>query len=224
MNDDLDLGVALRFLKQLAKNNNKPWFDAHKADYQAAAAQFELLVGNLIAGMGKVQDLGGVTPKDCMMRIYRDVRFSRDKSPYKTGFGATIAPGGRKSGRLGYHLHLAPNGTTMAAGGMWEPEPQQLSRFRDAIVKDAGPFHKITGAADFKRHFTEVTGEALKTAPKGYPADHPEMGLLRQKQVCVFEKFSDDEVAGPGFSELVLKSFRAMKPFIDYLDKAAMGA
>jgi uncharacterized protein (TIGR02453 family) len=219
---DLDLGVSLRFLSQLAKNNNKPWFDEHKADYEKAAAQFELLVAELISGMSKVEDLGALAPRDCIMRIYRDVRFSKNKSPYKTGFGAGIVPGGRKSGRLGYHIHLGPNGATMAAGGLWDPEPPQLSRFRDAIVKDAGPFHKIAGAADFKRHFSTVTGDALKTAPKGYPPDHSEIDLLRQKQVCVSEKFSDETVTSREFPGLMLKSLRAMKPFIDYLNRAVL--
>ena len=224
MADDLDIGIALRFLKQLVRNNSKPWFDEHRADYEKAAAQFEHLVAQLITGIGKVQDLDGVTPKDCIMRIYRDVRFSKDKSPYKTGFGAGIAPGGRKSGRLGFHLHLEPNGATMAAAGLWEPDPRQLARFRDAIVKDAGPFHKITDAADFKRHFVEVMGDALKTAPKGYPADHPEVALLRQKQICVFEEFGDDVVASREFPGLLVSSFRVMKPFVDYLNRVAMGA
>ncbi len=223
MTKDPGLRSALQFLSGLGKNNNKQWFEANREQYEQAMNQFEVLVGQLIAGLGKVVDLDGVTPKDCMMRIYRDVRFSKDKSPYKTGLGAGIVPGGRKSGRIGYHLHLQPDGKSMAAGGLWEPTPQQLSKFRQAMDAGAGPFKKILSSAQFKRHFQELTGEKVKTAPQGYPSDHPEIELLRYKQVCVMERFDDKAVASPEFPALVLESLKAMKPFIDYLNQAAMG-
>jgi uncharacterized protein (TIGR02453 family) len=156
------------------------------------------------------------------MRIYRDVRFSKDKSPYKTGLGAGIAPGGRKSGRLGYHLHLAPGGATMAASGLWDPTPEQLSRFRNAVVKDASDFRKVLEVASFKRHFQGLYGEVLKTAPKGYPADHPEIELLRRKQVCVTETFADEVVASRRFPDLAVQSMKAMKPFVDYLNRVTL--
>jgi uncharacterized protein (TIGR02453 family) len=219
MADNLDFGLALRFLSKLKKNNNKAWFDANKDQYEASMAQFEVLVGRLIEGMSGVEDLEGLAPRDCIMRIYRDVRFSKDKSPYKTGLGAGIAPGGRKSGHMGYHLHLAPGGETMVASGLWDPTPEQLARFRDAIVKDASDFRKILRAAAFKRHFKDLYGEVLKTAPKGYPADHPEIELLRRKQVCVTESFTDDVVASARFPALAVESMKAMKPFVDYLNR-----
>ena len=222
MADDLDLGLALRFLSKLRKNNNKAWFDANKDEYAAAMAQFELLVGRLIEGIGRLEDLEGLAPRDCILRIYRDVRFSKDKSPYRTGLGAGIAPGGRKSGRLGYHIHLAPGGATIVASGLWEPTPEQLSRFRAAIVKDASDFRKILGSASFKRHFQGLYGEVLKTAPKGYPADHPEIELLRRKQACVTEPLADDVVASPRFPARAMQSMKAMKPFIDYLNRVTV--
>ena len=125
MADDLDLGLALRFFSKLKKNNNKAWFDANKDEYAAAMAQFELLVGRLIEGIGRLEDLEGLAPRDCILRIYRDVRFSKDKSPYRTGLGAGIAPGGRKSGRLGYHIHLAPGGATIVASGLSPASPRR---------------------------------------------------------------------------------------------------
>ena len=155
------------------------------------------------------------------MRIYRDVRFSKDKSPYKTGFGAGIAPGGRKSGRMGYHLHLAP-GESMVATGMWDPTPEQLTRFRNAVVKDSASLAKILGSAAFKKHFDGLWGEQLKNPPRGYPADHPAVDLLRRKQVCVTEPFADTQVTSPRFPALALDSMKAMKPFVDYLDRVAM--
>ena len=212
----------MKFLAGLSKNNNKPWFEAHREQYEQSMALFETLVGRIITGMSVLEDLEGLAPKDCIMRIYRDVRFSPDKSPYKTGLGAGIAPGGRKSGRLGYHLHLGPKGATMVAGGMWDPAPDQLARFRDAIVKDASRFLAIVGAAPFRKHFVEVSGETLKTAPKGYAPDHPQLGILRLKQVCVSEKFPDEVVTSAGFSARAVESMKAMKPFIDYLNTVAV--
>ncbi len=221
---ELHLETALGFLSRLAKNNNKPWFEAHRDEYETSMAQFETLVGTLIEGMSRLEDLQDLTPKDCIMRIYRDVRFSRDKSPYKTGFGAGITSGGRKSGRMGYHLHLGPHGATMVAGGLWDPEPEQLSRFRDAILKDPAPFTRILGAAAFRKHFGQVTGDSLKTVPKGYPADHPQVELLRRKQVCVSETFPDPLVSSAEFPRAALESMKAMKPFVDYLNDVALRA
>jgi uncharacterized protein (TIGR02453 family) len=221
MANEPDLGVVLRFLSKLKNHNNKPWFDANKDEYLDAMGQFERLVARIIEGLGSIEDLDGVTPKDCIMRIYRDVRFSKDKSPYKTGFGAGIAPGGRKSGRMGYHLHVGP-GATIAATGLWEPTPEQLARFREAVAKDAGDLRRIMGSGPFKKHFDGLYGEQLKTAPKGYAPDHPAIDLLRRKQVCVTEPFSDDVVTSPRFPSLALESMKAMKPFADYLDRVAM--
>jgi len=110
----------------------------------------------------------------------------------------------------------------MIAGGLWEPTPEQLSRFRQAISRDAGSFRKIIDSALFKRHFGQVTGDKLKTVPQGYPADHPEIELLRYKQVCVMEKFDDDSVVSPKFEALALESLKSMKPFIDYLNRVVV--
>ena len=224
MRDDLDLRGTLRFLGQLKQNNNREWFEKNREQYEEAMAQFELLVGRLISDIGKSVDLDGITPRDCIMRIYRDVRFSKDKSPYKTGLGAGIVPGGRKSGRMGFHLHVGPGGATMVGSGLWEPTPQQLTRFRNAISEDAGAFRRIVAAAPFKRHFGEVMGDRLKTAPQGYPADHPAIELLRLKQVCVAEKFDDDTVVSRAFPGLAVESMKVMRPFIAYLEEVARGA
>ena len=220
MGESSDLQSVIHFLSQLKRNNNKLWFDSHRSDYQHAMEEFTLLVGELIEKVGSFVDLEGVTPEECIMRIYRDIRFSKDKTPYKTGLGAGIAPGGRKSSRLGFHLHVAPNGETMVAGGLWDPTSEQLTKFRGAIADDARGFKKIIGTNQFKTHFVQVTGEKLKTAPKGFPVDHPEMELLRLKQICVVEKFDDESVIAPGFPDLAVSSVKAMKPFIDYLNEA----
>jgi len=110
----------------------------------------------------------------------------------------------------------------MIAGGLWDPTPEQLSRFREAIVKDAGPFLKILGAGAFKKHFGEVAGECLKTVPRGYSADHPQLDLLKRKQVCVSETFPDSAVVSEKFPALAVDSMKSMKPFIDYLNRVAL--
>jgi uncharacterized protein (TIGR02453 family) len=194
------------------------WFEAHRGEYESAVDFFASFVGRLIAEIGKVQELGGITPRDCIMRIYRDVRFSKDKSPYRTELGAGIIPGGKRSGRLGYHVSLAPNGKTMVAGGLYDPTPRQLSLFRDAICQNAAPFKGILISPSFKKHFGSLWGESLKTAPKGYERDHPEIELLRRTQVCAVENFSQAAVLSARFERQVVDSVIAMKPFIDYLD------
>src|SRR6266542_6563940 len=115
---DIDLKPVLDFLSALKGRNNKAWFEEHREAYEAARTHFENFVDQLISEYGEVEDLGGITAKDCIMRIYRDTRFSKDKSPYKTNMSATIAPGGKKSSSLGYYLHIQPHNETLIAGGL----------------------------------------------------------------------------------------------------------
>src|SRR5215510_8528487 len=138
-----DLLPVLDFLGDLKRHNNKAWFEEHRAAYDTARINFENFVDQLIGEYGRLEDLGGITAKDCIMRIYRDTRFSKDKSPYKISMGATIAPGGKKSASLGYHLHMQPHDETLIAGGLYMPTPEQLARFRAAIDRDAAPFKTI---------------------------------------------------------------------------------
>ncbi len=119
MNTPIDLGPVLDFLGQLKENNNKPWFDQHRTEYERAREQFTAFVALLIDEFSAFQDMHGVLPEDCTMRIYRDIRFSRDKSPYRTSMAASIGPGGRKSMSLSYYFHVAPGDETMLAGGLY---------------------------------------------------------------------------------------------------------
>jgi uncharacterized protein (TIGR02453 family) len=213
-----DLKPVLDFLGDLKEHNNKAWFDEHRAAYETASTHFEDFVDQLIGEYGRLDDLGGITAKDCIMRIYRDTRFSKDKSPYKISMGATIAPGGKKSASLGYHLHMQPHDETLIAGGLYMPAPEQLASFRRAIDQDAAPFKTILGDKQFKQYFGELEGEKVKTVPQGYTRDHPEIELLRFKQVVVVHRLSDERVLSPGFGTHVIKTFTAMKPFLDYLN------
>ncbi len=214
----VDLKPTFVFLNNLKQHNNKAWFDANRADYEVAKAGFENLVDQLIGEYGKTEDLGGITAKDCVMRIYRDVRFSKDKSPYKTNMSASITPGGKKSASLGYHLHLQPQNESLIAGGLYMPTPEQLARFRMAIDRDAASFKAILNTKGFKSYFGALEGEKVKTVPQGFGRDHPEIELLRFKQVVVVHHLSDEMVLSPQFSTHAIKTFTAMKPFLDYLN------
>ena len=221
MSTDLNLQPALTFLAALAKHNDRPWFQAHRAEYERAKGTFEDLVEELILRLGATEDMHGVTAKDCVMRIYRDIRFSKDKSPYKRGFSASIGPGGRKSYRFHYYLHLEPHNQSMIAGGLHEPESAQLNGFRRAISRDARKFKAVASEKSFKRYFGEVDGERLKTAPQGYDRDHPEIDLLRLKEVVAVHRLTDKDVLTPHFAVHVVKVCTAMKPFLDYLSSVA---
>jgi uncharacterized protein (TIGR02453 family) len=221
MSNDLDLKPVLSFLADVAKNNNRPWFEAHRAGYERAKGLFEDFVEELILGLGAIEDMHGVTARDCVMRIYRDVRFSKDKSPYKTGFGASVGPGGRKSYRFHYYVHLEPHNQSMIAGGLHEPGSAQLNGFRAAVSRDAGKFKAVVGDTSFKRYFGAVEGERLKTAPQGYDRNHPEIDLLRLKEVVAVHRLTDEDVLAPRFPAHAIKVCTAMKPFLDYLSSVA---
>lgn len=213
-----ELASSLSFLDELGWNNNRAWFDQHRARYEAARGAFERLIDELIARLRVSDQLEGLSAKDCIFRLNRDVRFSKDKSPYKTNLGAVIAPGGKKSSRLGYYIHLAPRDGTMIAGGLHMPEPGQLARFRQAIDRDAGGLKKIISSKSFVAHFGTIQGERLVTAPQGYSRTHPEIGLLQLKQVTAAHHFTDGEVSSSDFAAQVVEACHAMKPFLTYLD------
>jgi uncharacterized protein (TIGR02453 family) len=221
MPDSLDLKPVLTFLKQVKKNNNRVWFEAHRPAYELAKARFEVLVQALIDGLRPIEDLGDLQAKDCIMRIFRDIRFAKDKSPYRTNMGASIARGGKRHTRLPYYLHLEPGGSFIA-GGLYMPEKPQLDRLRGMLAQDAGPLKAITGNRTFKRLFGDLRGEKLKVMPRGYPADHPEIELLKLKQFMAIHDFTDEEVLAPRFPTQALKVMAAMKPLLDYLNFAVM--
>ena len=209
----------LNFLDNLCQNNYKTWFDTNRADYESARSIFNGFIDYLIDELRTSDNLQGLSAKECVARIYRDIRFSRDKSPYHTNFSAIVAPGGRKSVTHGYYVSLQPHGQSLVAGGLYMLSSQQLNRFRQAIDQHAGKFKAITGNPAFVEQFGKVDGERLKTAPKGYDRAHPEIDLLQLKQVTVLHHFTDQQVLAGDFSEKVLTACRVMKPFVDYLSE-----
>ncbi len=212
-----DLKTVLGFAGNLKSNNNRIWFLEHRSDYEAARACFEEYIAALINELSFTEPLAGLSPKDCIFRLNRDLRFTKDKTPYKPYMSAYIAPDGRKSRRLGYYIHLEP-GSSMLAGGMYEPDTQQLTAWRESINQDSQPFRRIIRNETFCRYFGEVGGERLKTVPRGYPKDHPDIDLLQLKSVTVMRKVSDAEVVSPDFFDETLETCKAMKPFLEFLD------
>ena len=217
MTSQIDLQPVLSFVSRLRRNNNRDWFEAHRDELEVARGNFENLVAFLIGTLSRTEPLSGITPKDCIFRLNRDLRFSRDKTPYKPYMSAYIAPGGRKSRRMGYYIHLESGDHSMVAGGLHEPEPRQLAAWRASIDRDPGPFTKIARAKTFREYFGEVGGERLKSAPRGYPKDHPNLDLIRLKSVTVTRSFADARVTARGFIDEVLATCEAMKPFLHYL-------
>ena len=205
---------VFKFLKSLEKNNNRDWFAKNKPKYLHANEHFKALAEEINEGMQKQDNI----EKMKLFRIYRDVRFSKNKQPYKNSFSGGFSRA-TKALRGGYYLHLQPGGNSMVGGGFWQPEPTDLKRIREDIATDAAPLQKIINSTSFKKHFGELKGQQLKTAPKGYPKDHPAIELLRYKSFIVSKYFTDEEVGTPGFSKEVLKYFKAIRPFFDYMSE-----
>jgi uncharacterized protein (TIGR02453 family) len=217
MAEKFNIEPVLIFLSKLRSNNNKEWFTAHRSDYDDAREQFALFLDALEAEVGKFDDLGGIHPRSCIMRIYRDIRFSADKSPYRTHLGVSFGP----PSHLPYYIHIEPFRASMIAGGMYMPSPAQLARFRSAVDRNAAPLKKVIRDAEFTRYYGEISGEKLKTAPREYARDHPEIELLRMKQILAMHAVADEDVFAPEFLEQTAAACRALKPLLEVLQEMA---
>lgn len=216
--DKFNLKSTLTFLSDISNHNNKSWFDQNRQAYEAAHEAFESFTNALIDEFRISDDLQDLIAKDCISRIYRDIRFSKDKSPYKTHMWATIAPGGKKATRMGYHFAIQPQGRSMIASGMWDPTTEQLTRFRQAIDQNAAEFKQVINEKTFVDYFGGIEGEKLKTAPQGYDRSHPEIELLQYKQILAAHNFTDPQVLAEDFLNQVVVCCRALRPFVDYLN------
>ncbi len=209
---------TLKFLTQLAKNNNKEWFDTNRKTYDGIKVEFATLVQSVIDKNTLFDnDLKGLEPKQCIFRINKDVRFSKDKSPYKTTIGASINPGGKKSMIAGYYLHIEPN-KSFLAGGCYMPMPETLAAIRQEIDYNTTDFKKIISAKDFKTYFKELSqDDKLKTAPKGYDKNHADISLLQHKHFVVAHNLTDEQVCNKNFAAYASKVFKAMLPLNEFL-------
>ncbi len=212
----------INYLKELKNNNSREWFNDHKADYSAARDAFETLTQRFIDLLQNEDELiYGVKPKECIFRIYRDVRFSKDKSPYKTQFGAYISRGGRKSELCGYYLHLEP-GASMLAGGLHMPPSNILYEVRDAIYADPDDLKKIINAPSFKKDFGKIEGDKLKMAPKGFSKDFEDIDLLKYKSFTICYPLEDEQIGQNNFIAEGVVVFKKMKPFNDFFNRAIL--
>jgi uncharacterized protein (TIGR02453 family) len=211
---------TLDFLKELKMNNNREWFLNNQATYKAAKGNFEAFVQEVIKGVCEFDPiLKGLEAKNCIFRINRDVRFTNDKSPYKTNFGAFIVRGGKKNGDryAGYYIHIDPEGSFIAGGAYMPPSPW-LSAIREKIDEQHEKFKKIINDKNFIKHFKELEGEKLKKPPKGYSSDNPNIELLKHKSYLVMSYVSDNQLTSPDYYNHVLDVMKAMKPLHDFLN------
>jgi uncharacterized protein (TIGR02453 family) len=214
--------VTLKFLKDLKKNNNKPWFDEHRNQYIHAKEDFLLLTDNLIRGIAIFDPaIAHLKAKECTFRINRDVRFSKNKSPYKNNIAGYFNKNGKKGIGAGYYLHIEP-GKSYAAGGLWMPEPGALAKIRQEIDYSFEEWKKIIGNTSFKKLFTKgvQSGDTLIRPPKGYEENNAAIAYLKMKSFIVTTSFSDTEIKSKAFIKDVLTAFKNMKPLIDFLNGA----
>ena len=201
------------FLARLQNNNNRDWFAANKAEFDAISIANRLFFQDVFDELQKQDSL----EKLHVYRIYRDIRFSTDKTPYKNNFGAgfsRIKPMLRGS----YYIHLEP-GNSFAGGGFWAPEKEDLFRIRKEFEADDRPIRQIISNKTFQKYFGTLLGEELKTAPRGFDKNHSAVDLIRKKQFVVMRKFSDSEVFLPDFQKEVIATFLAMRPFFNYMSE-----
>ncbi|HTR30187.1 MAG TPA: DUF2461 domain-containing protein [Puia sp.] len=214
---------TLKFLKDLKKNNNKTWFEKNKLVYLDARDDAEQFVAQLIEGLGKADpDVKSLQAKDCTYRIYRDIRFSSDKTPYKVHMGAFLNKGGKKAPTAGYYFHIQPGGKSMAGGGLWMPMPPELNKVRQEIDYNFSEWAKITNDRKFKKHFPEGLDreEILSRPPKGYDPENPAIDFLKLKSFVVTRPLTDELLASRGLLKELLTIFGSMKPFVHFLNRS----
>lgn len=215
----MSLRPTLAFLEVLGANNTKEWFDDNRGQYEQAREAFEQFIVAVIAEFHRVDDVGPLEPKEVIHRINRDVRFSKDKSPYNTHMSALIGPDGRKSLGRAYYIRVAPGGRSLVASGATNLSGPELQTIRQQIAADAGPLRAIVEAAPFKAFFGTLSGEQVKGAPSGYAKDHPAIDLLRYKEFLAEHPFSDEAVAQDDVDERVLAVCEAARPLTLYFDR-----
>lgn len=206
-----------KFLKDLEKNNNRDWFLKNKPKYQEAHENVISFADDLITAMKKVDNIENESGKKSIFRIYNDVRFSKDKSPYKTHWGIHLK---RATDELrgGYYIHLKP-GEVFVGGGFWMPESSDIKLIRSHIAQNDKPLRKIINSKKFKDMFGELQGDKVKTAPQGYKKDHPSIDLLRHKGFTVAKQFTDKQALDPGFVKKAVACFKGMRPFFNYMSE-----
>lgn len=212
---------TLEFLSKLSKNNNKDWFEKNRPAYETAKNNFKEFIDDVIIASAKFDPaIKNLESKNCIFRINRDVRFSKNKAPYKNNFGASISPGGKKSFSAGYYIQVQP-GQSFIAGGMWQPPAPQINAIRQEIDYNAKEFKKIISAKEFKKYFGALSDEdKLISAPKGYDKTHPEIELLKHRSYIVVHDLKDSDVLSKDFLKHCTNVMKATHPMNLFLRKA----
>jgi uncharacterized protein (TIGR02453 family) len=215
---------TISFLKALKKNNNKPWFDKNRDKYVDAKNNFEEFIGLLLQEMVLFdEDLKDLSVKNCCFRINRDVRFSKNKTPYKINLSAYFSKGGKKSIFSGYYFHLQPEGNSFVGGGLWHPEASELKKVRQEIDYCFAEFKKIIHAPSFKKNYGELESDEnqmLVNVPKGYDKENPAAGFLKMKSFVATKNISDEDLLSPKLSDEIIQSFKVLQPLVKFINRA----
>lgn len=215
---------TLKFLKDLKKNNHREWFEKNRQRYEAARADMALLVEAVIKQLGKKEPgIALLTAKDCMYRINRDVRFSKNKAPYKNNMAASLINGGKKSDNAGYYIHIQPGGESFIGGGRYMVEPDQLKKIRQEIDYNWEAFQKIIDNKKFKACYGELErgeGMALSREPKGYEKDNPAIEYIKLKSWVAITPLTDTELTDKGLVKKIMAAFETLQPLISFLNLA----
>jgi len=215
---------TLEFLKALKKNNNKIWFDENRQRYVSAKNNFEEFVGSLLQKMCLFDsDLKELSAKNCTFRINRDIRFSKNKTPYKINLSASFDKGGKKSINAGYYFHLQPGGNSFIGGGLWMPESNELKKLRQEIDYCFPEFKKILNAPAFKKNYSELEKDEkqmLVNIPKGYDKENPAADFLRMKSFIATRNLSDEAILSPTLMKEAVASFKVLMPLIKFINRS----
>lgn len=214
---------TLHFLKDLKKNNNKPWFEKNRKVYEAAKEDFAGFVEKLIEQFGKKdKTISTLKAKDTTFRINRDVRFSKDKSPYKDNMGSYLSRGGKKSIFSGYYFHCQP-GSSFLGGGLWMPQPPELAKMRQEIDYNLNDFKKIISSTKFKSVYGGLSTDAeytLTRLPKGYEADNPAAEYLKFKSYVATAPLKDSDLTSRDLLKKAIAAFEALQPLVNFINQA----
>jgi uncharacterized protein (TIGR02453 family) len=214
------MNQVIRFLQDLSENNNREWFQENKARYDESRKKALFLTEVIINEIRKFDpEIPLLDPKDCLFRIFRDVRFSHDKRPYKTNFGSFMAKGGRKSVYAGYYFHIDPTGS-FAGGGIYMPEAGPLKAIREYLAENGDEFLSLINDKNFKKIYPEMMDDKLKTAPKGFSPDHEFIDLLRYKSFAFMKPFNQSEVFEGNYVEQLVETFKTLYPVNQFLNGA----
>ena len=209
---------SITFLKKLGKNNDRDWFQENKPEYVKQHEEIIAFADELLGLMNEHDTIETISGKKSLYRIYRDVRFSKDKAHYKTNWSGGFKRA-TKQLRGGYYFHIQPGGNSFIGGGFWGPSKEDLLRIREEIATDASEMREIITSKDFLETFGTLDGEQLKLAPKGFDKEHKDIDLLRYKQFIFGKNFSDEEVLAEDFAQVANETFKKMRPFFDLMSE-----